>query len=299
MKAIISIIIYGLISMTTGTAAEPQPTTKMVETADQQRIAYDVHGPSKSLDRSGPTLVFIHGWMCDRSYWRFQTPHFAQNYRVITIDLPGHGQSSDSRQKWSMAAFGRDVASVVAASGSQTVILIGHSMGGPVAIEAARQMPGRVQAVIGVDTLKRPTFKRDKAEFEAMMSHLGANFYAATHSMARDRYFHPASNPALADWVAADMASAPATIALDLVRALEDYDAPGGISAITDIPLGFINSDASAVDNAALTRLHPGVTVVQLPKVRHFLMMEDPAAFNQALQAMITKLSSATPGNIQ
>jgi pimeloyl-ACP methyl ester carboxylesterase len=43
---------------------------------------------------SGPkTIVFVHGWTCDESSWREQVPFFEKNYRVITLDLPGHGKS--------------------------------------------------------------------------------------------------------------------------------------------------------------------------------------------------------------
>ena len=53
---------------------------------DGVRIAYDVTGEGE------PTLVFVHGWCCDRSYWQPQVEYLSQQYRVVAIDLAGHGR---------------------------------------------------------------------------------------------------------------------------------------------------------------------------------------------------------------
>ena len=57
--------------------------------SDGVDIHYEVHGEGE------PALVFIHGWSCDRSYWRAQVEYFAKQYQVITIDLAGHGARPD------------------------------------------------------------------------------------------------------------------------------------------------------------------------------------------------------------
>ena len=87
------------------------------------------------------TLVFVHGWCTDMSYWDAQIPSFRVYYRVVTLDLAGHGRSGRDRAVWSMEAFGQDVAAVVRKLDLNNVILIGHSLGGPVVLEAAR-LPG-------------------------------------------------------------------------------------------------------------------------------------------------------------
>src|SRR5882762_1994438 len=91
---------------------------------DGIRIAYEVHGEGT------PALVFVHGWSCDRNYWKGQLEPFAEQFKVVAIDLAGHGESELGRKAWTIGAFGADVAAVVKALGLQHVILIGHSMGG-------------------------------------------------------------------------------------------------------------------------------------------------------------------------
>ena len=74
---------------------------------DGVRLAFEVHGAGT------PTLVFVHGWSCDRRYWRGQLRPLAARYQTVAVDLAGHGQSGVGRRSWTMAAFGEDVVAVV------------------------------------------------------------------------------------------------------------------------------------------------------------------------------------------
>jgi sigma-B regulation protein RsbQ len=104
-------------------------------------------------------LVFLHGWGGDREYWKNQVGVFAADYRVVAIDQAGHGESGKDRQAWTADGLAGDVEAVVKALGLKRVILVGHSMGGSVALMAAKRMRGTVIAVIGVDTLQNAEFK--------------------------------------------------------------------------------------------------------------------------------------------
>ena len=130
-----------------GGAATGAQWPHMASSKDGTLISHEIFGSGE------PTLVFVHGWSCDGRYWRAQIPVFSKKYRVVVLDLAGHGQSGMSREKYTMASFGEDVRAVTESMGSQQVILIGHSMGGSVIAEAARLMPHRVIGLIGVDTL--------------------------------------------------------------------------------------------------------------------------------------------------
>src|SRR5580700_11041376 len=99
-------------------------------------------------------LIFLHGWCGDREYWEHQVEVFAADYRVVALDQAGHGESGKGRKAWTADSLAGDVEAVVKALGLKRVILVGHSMGGPVALLAAKRMPKTVVAVIGVDTLQ-------------------------------------------------------------------------------------------------------------------------------------------------
>lgn len=123
-------------------------TVRRVISADGVSISFEVKG------RRETALVFIHGWSCDSEYWKAQLAFFSDAYTTVAVDLAGHGLSGADRRNWSMAAYGKDVAAVIRALPNQRVILIGHSMGGYVALEAAHLQPERVIGVVGVDSLQ-------------------------------------------------------------------------------------------------------------------------------------------------
>ena len=113
--------------------------TSVVPASDGVQIHYAVQGKGE------PTLVFIHCWGCNRHLWDNQVAEFSKTHQVVTIDLPGHGESGLDRKDWTIESYGDDVKTVVAKLNLKRVVLIGSSMGGPIAVEAARRMPDRVQ----------------------------------------------------------------------------------------------------------------------------------------------------------
>ena len=95
--------------------------------------------------------MFVHGWSCDRSYWAAQTRHFSSRYRVVAVDLAGHGESGIGRESWTMEAFGGDVAAVIEGLDLRDAVLIGHSMGGDAIVEAAVPARDVVKGLVWVD----------------------------------------------------------------------------------------------------------------------------------------------------
>ena len=139
----LSIAFLALFSCTQHTAEK----TKDVKNG-QVNINYQVAG-------AGPvTLLFVHGAYIDLDYWKNQVQYFSPNYRVLTMDLAGHGQSGHNRTDWTVAQFGQDLVAVLDQLDLHNVILIGHSMGGDVALEAAVARPDRILGLIGIDFFK-------------------------------------------------------------------------------------------------------------------------------------------------
>ena len=95
---------------------------------------------------SGPkTIVFVHGWTCDESSWREQVPFFENNYRVITLDLPGHGKSgAPGNGPLTMELFAKSIEAVRVEAKAGKIVLVGHSMGTPVIRQYARLYPANV-----------------------------------------------------------------------------------------------------------------------------------------------------------
>lgn len=105
------------------TQAIERKTSKAV---DRVQIVYSAAGVGE------PALVFIHGGLANRGFWDGELKAFAARYRVIALDLPGHGESGTNRQHWGIPQFGADVRAVIEAEHIKKAILFGNSLGGPV-----------------------------------------------------------------------------------------------------------------------------------------------------------------------
>jgi pimeloyl-ACP methyl ester carboxylesterase len=103
------------------------------------------------LGGGGRPIVFVHGFGCDHTDWSAQVAHFAPIHRTISVDLRGHGASPGMAEDCSIERYGADVAEVMRALALPPAVLVGHSLGCRVVIEAALQAPDQTEAVILVD----------------------------------------------------------------------------------------------------------------------------------------------------
>lgn len=94
----------------------------------------------RAFDAARPTMVFIHGGEHDHSVWALQSRWFAhRGYGVLALDLPGHGRSAGPALD-SVEAIADRIAEALGASGATRMVLVGHSMGSLIALEAARRL---------------------------------------------------------------------------------------------------------------------------------------------------------------
>jgi pimeloyl-ACP methyl ester carboxylesterase len=180
-------------------------------------IHYDVHGNGTTA------LVFVHGWCCDRRYWDRQIAHFAPRYTVVCLDLAGHGASGRDRTQWTIPAFSQDIVAVVEQRGLEQVVLIGHSMGGTVIVEAARRLPTAVIGVVCVDTWQNVEQQWTPGQIAEMVSPFHTNFVEAMHTFVQAR-FVPTSAPMVVEHVMAEMSAAPPHIAIGAITQLWGND---------------------------------------------------------------------------
>lgn len=272
-------------SETDGTA--PGAVTAL--SSDGVPIVYDVHG-SADPDAGASTIVLIHGWSCDRSYWDAQIEPLAARYRVVTLDLAGHGDSGRERENWTIASYGADVAAVVEALDLQRAILVGHSMGGDVAVAAARLVPDRVAGMVWVDTYRQLGSPRSPEEIAAFVAPLRDDFATNAYAFVSQNLFHPDADSALVERVARDMSEAPPAVA---IPSIESSFAHGAVVPVVlrdelDLPVVAINPDDGTTDIGSMEGY--GVEVVMMPDVGHFLMMEDPQGFNELLGEVLARL---------
>src|ERR1043165_1855385 len=115
-----------------------------------------------------PALVFVHGFACSLDDWAPQIAHFHKTHEVIACDLRAHGRTPGRPRECSIEHYGGDVAALVNNLDLEGVVLVGHSMGCRVVLEAARLVPKRVSAVVLVDGTRNATSDPDAAEKAAL-----------------------------------------------------------------------------------------------------------------------------------
>lgn len=257
--------------------------TNLATSDDGAAIAYEAHGTGE------PAIVLVHGWSCDRSYWSAQTQALAPTNLVLALDLAGHGDSQCSRRDWTMVAYATDVAAVVHQAAPQQCILVGHSMGADVVLEAARLLPGRVLGMIWVDQYTDLPILRSEAEVAARVASFSANFATTTVAFVRAMFSRHAA-PELVDRVSKHMASAPRHVALSSLEATWNHArvVPALLDEV-ELPVLAINASSALAGRASLHR--HGIQVIEMPDAGHFPMLEQPAKFNVLLVQAIKQLS--------
>ena len=113
-----------------------------------------VHGYRRAFLRagSGPALLLVHGIGDSADTWRDLVPVLARDHTVIAPDLLGHGRSDKPRADYSVAAYANAMRDLVGVLGIERVTVVGHSLGGGVAMQFAYQYPERVERLVLVST---------------------------------------------------------------------------------------------------------------------------------------------------
>ena len=118
--------------------------------ADEIRL----HGHRVRFHRagSGPLLVLLHGIASTADTWAPVADALAQRHTILAPDLLGHGESAKPRGDYSLGAYASGVRDLVAALGHDRATVVGHSLGGGIAMQFAYQFPERIERLVLVDS---------------------------------------------------------------------------------------------------------------------------------------------------
>jgi pimeloyl-ACP methyl ester carboxylesterase len=259
-----------------------------VASADGVPIHYETTG------RGRPAVVLVHCWTCDSGFWRDAVARLAKSRQVVTLDLAGHGRSGRTRKDYTMEAFGGDVTAVADALKLDRMVLVGHSMGGAVILEAARRLGGRVAGLVPVDTLVDVEQASDPKETDAFIAKMRADYKGETTAFLRQYLFAPTTPPAVADRVLSQTTTFPMEIALSALRNNWNYQAASGFEAVK-VPIVAVNGDRFPTNFEANRRHAPQFDAVIMKNVGHYPMLEDPPRFGRLLDEALRKVEAATP----
>ncbi|MDJ0652699.1 MAG: alpha/beta hydrolase [Xanthomonadales bacterium] len=267
-------------------AADPQVAE--TESPDGVKIRYEERGNGRTA------LVLVHCWACNRSFWKSQFDAFQDQYRVVAMDLGGHGESGSNRRLWRIAALAEDVKAVADQLQLDRIILVGHSMGGPVSLEAARLMPGRVLGVVAVDTLHDADFEYPPGQLEQMVTAFETDFHGTMSGVFQGmsgQYL----TPDLKDFIVTESLNTRPDAAVALLRNFDQLDLPEMFRQ-AGVPIRAINAapgPSTLPTDIEGNRQLADFDAVLMEQVGHFLQLEQPEAFNQLLRGYVDALNQS------
>jgi pimeloyl-ACP methyl ester carboxylesterase len=269
-------------------AGDAKAAKKTIKADDGLEIVCEIRG------KGDTALIFLHGWCGDRAYWKNQADAFAGDYCVVTLDQAGHGESGKDRKQFTTASLAGDVEAVAKALGLKRVILIGHSMGGPVSLQAAKRMPGTVVAVIGVDTLQNADVKANEEARKGFIAMFEKDF-KGTMRAGLGGLLHEKTDAVLAKWLVSRADAQDEKMAVALMRDLSGLDTKVLLKE-AKVPVRCINSAGGfkffTKTDIAANKQYADYNAVLIEEVGHYPMLEKPMEFNQKLREVLKEFAS-------
>lgn len=243
------------------------------------------------------TLLFVHGSFIDKSYWAAQLAHFRRRYRVIAPDLAGHGASGKNRDAWTMKSFAEDIVALVRQLGLEKVVLVCHSLGCDIALEAIALHPEPIIGFVAVDYFKMAGTELPepfRPQVEKILSDIRTDFSATTEQYARTVLLTAATPEALKDRVVQDYRNAYPPMGIQSLEELFGY-ALRQRALLQQLPLKLylINCDYMPTDESALQRYaNKGYALDTIHASSHYPMVELPEAFNRLLGEILQEIEA-------
>lgn len=265
------------------------PSTGTVRAGDGVPIVYEASGAGDTA------VVFVHCWGCNRQFWRHQVePVTDAGFRAVTLDLPGHGESGAEREAWSIEALAADVETVLDELSLKRVVLVGHSMGGPVSLAAAHRMPGRVVGIACVDTLHNVEFEWPEGMAAELTRRMEEDYREGIEFFV-PQLFKTDADPEVVRWVIDQAVASDHRATIVLMRDFSRIDLPELLSN-AGIAIRCINAAAEGRQGfpteVEINRKYADFDAVLMPGVGHYPQLERPKEFNDMLLAVLAELAA-------
>jgi pimeloyl-ACP methyl ester carboxylesterase len=249
---------------------------------DGARLHYVNYG------KGNEALILIHGWTMNEDNWRDQVSDFAKRNRVIAIDLPGHGKSDKPQLTYSMDLFARAVDAVMRDAKVKRAVLVGHSMGTPIARQFYRKYPDKTLAIVIVDGPLLPFGEK------AMMDSLTASFRGPNYKDTMGQMFTGMFGPKLPaeaqGRINASRLNTPQYVLVSAWEGMADASIWGDDKVNVPVLAIMANNPFFGPDIEQRYRgIAPNMDFRLWDGVGHFVMMERPKEFNEAVLGFLDK----------
>lgn len=255
---------------------------------DGARVRY------QSFGKGAKAVVLIHGWICDHSFWIRNIPALSAEYRVIAMDLPGHGGSDGPKTDYTQQHFAKALDAVLRDAKVSRAVLVGHNMGAPVARQFVADFPAKVAGLVLVDAaISTPVdageMEKRKARRLPFLESLRSAAYPEIAGKFIDRMFVAETPVELRAQIKPTMMATPQWISVSAMDGMSD----GSMWATkSDVPTMCIFSDKGrkTENDAMLSGMFSDVDHQEWPGGGNFTMLEMPDRFNAAVFEFLKKI---------
>ena len=251
-------------------------------TLDGARLHYVNYG------KGSEALILIHGWTMNEGNWREQVTALAKRNRVIAVDLPGHGKSDKPQVTYSMDFFARAVEAVMRDAKVKRAVLVGHSMGTPIARQFYRKYPEKTLGIVIADGPLRPF--GEKAMMEAVAASFRGPNYKDTMGQMFAGMFGPNLSAESKERIQASRLNTPQYVLVSAWEGMADPSIWGEDKINVPVLAIMANNPFFGADIEQRYRsIAPNMDFRLWDGVGHFVMMERPKEFNEAVLGFLDK----------
>jgi pimeloyl-ACP methyl ester carboxylesterase len=256
---------------------------------ERGKLYYEISG-------RGRWLVLIHGAWATHEWWRWQVPKLSQNYRVLTLDVRGHGQSSPLPKPDSVDNFAKDLEALLQEVGAKEVALAGWSMGGIISMQYYLNNPSRVKALILIATRghRNPKMKlrlwlqKLQTRLSLMMDFADYNPVIYQDQVEREvkSMLSPTTPKEAVEWIMGDLANNPRKNFFEVAQTLWDWEAGERLATINVPTLIMVGEKDNRTPPHFSHLLHekiPNSKLVVVEDCGHYLLLERPDIVNNEI----------------
>ena len=240
----------------------------------------------QEIGKGKKALILVHGWTCNADFWKESINAFPE-YRVIAVDLPGHGKSDKPKTDYTLEYFSKSIIAVMKEAKIEKTVLAGHSMGTAVIRQFYRLYPEKTLGLIVVDGALRAYAKKE--EMEKFLAPLRANYKTVAPQFV-DGMLQPMKDGKLKTEIRAAMLATPDYVAISAMDGMADEKI--WTNDKINVPVLAILGESpfwTPDTKDFYQSIAPDLNFQMWKGVSHFLMMDKPKEFNKEVKEFISR----------
>jgi pimeloyl-ACP methyl ester carboxylesterase len=244
---------------------------------EKKMISFDIAG-------SGEALLLLHGALVSRTMWEPQIQEFSRYYRVVSCDLPAHGETADISGEYSISRLCESLIQLLGSLGIEDTHIVGHSLGGMVAQQLAVSYTERVQKLVLAETAfgtKNSTWERVQSSFASSFLNLTPQNILVELSVRQ----YGSLNAQVSEFLRGEMVRFDQKTSVRVMGAAMHFAGKEQLRNIHSPTLVLVAqmNKRTHEQGRDMARLIPAARFEIIPKAHHMLNMDNPDAFNQVV----------------